>query len=278
MSFGKPVLYTFGPSVWAAVPALAIPELGYSEDAIEIKVVNLAEGQNFTPAFLKINPRATLPTLEAAGKAYTSTKEVTDYLVKHAPAEVAKGTDLIDIVHEDKYDPNFIKLAARSDAELAAKADGFPKTFVANRQKALHEYSAHPEASAHSAFYGAKKQGNGGILAIYEGKSSEDTKNAFIAQSQRHWVNIARFVTDVLPERLPERGFVGGERPGEDDFHVGAWLARVVATLGGRNDKDGVQVLEKELDGKKLPPQVVNYWASWIQRPSWQKVYSEGLH
>lgn len=58
--------------MWAAVPELAMSvpcrplfrsicsikfnsiELGYPPDAIEKKVVNLVEGQNFTPAFLKI--------------------------------------------------------------------------------------------------------------------------------------------------------------------------------------------------------------------------------
>ena len=37
-------------------------ELGYADDAIDTKVLNLAEGANFDPAFLKIvGPRLTVP-------------------------------------------------------------------------------------------------------------------------------------------------------------------------------------------------------------------------
>lgn len=57
------VLYSFGGSAWAQVPRLAIVEGGYADDAIEIKDVNLAEGANFNPDYLKINPRGTVPAL-----------------------------------------------------------------------------------------------------------------------------------------------------------------------------------------------------------------------
>jgi hypothetical protein len=134
-----------------------------------------------------------------------------------------------------------------------------------------------PEAVAHQSFYDAKKEGNGGLLAIYEGNVPEQTKQEFILQSQQHWLNIAEFILNALPRYIPETGFIGGERPGEDDFHVGAWLARVVGTLNGKGDVDGIQVLEKEL-GQKPPPKVVKYWAAWIERSSWKNVYADGLH
>ena len=57
-------------------------------------------------AYLEQNPNATLPTLVADGKSYTSTKDVISYLVETAPKKVAKGTAFIDKVHDDHYDPN----------------------------------------------------------------------------------------------------------------------------------------------------------------------------
>jgi hypothetical protein len=71
----KFILYTYSMSVWAAVPELALYalslslslrltqlttrpmisiELGYTEKDVEKKTVNLREGENFNPAFLKI--------------------------------------------------------------------------------------------------------------------------------------------------------------------------------------------------------------------------------
>jgi hypothetical protein len=55
-----------------------------------------------------------LPTLEAEGKVYTNTTDVVSYLVKASSAEVKTGGELIAIIHEDKYDPNFAFLAAVS--------------------------------------------------------------------------------------------------------------------------------------------------------------------
>ena len=76
-----------------------------------------------------------------------------------------------------------------------------------------------------------------------------------------------------MPGYLPESGLIGGERPGEDDFHVGAWLARIVSTTGGKE----VSALEAEL-GQPVPPKVVSYWNAWSERDSWKKVYAQGLH
>ncbi|KAI0374241.1 hypothetical protein BV20DRAFT_961349 [Pilatotrama ljubarskyi] len=274
----KPVFYTFGLSVWSAAPELAIAELGYPDDAIETKIVNLVEGENFTPDFLKINPHATLPTLVADGEAYTSTKDVVHYLIEHAPKKgVAPGTAFIETIHEERLDPNAPLLLARTEEELTASASGFPFTFVNNRQNSLDKNSALPEAAALKAIYDEKKAGNGAILAIYKGEASDDAKQAFLKQSVQHWDTIASFILNELPAVLPESGFLGGGSPGEDDFHLGAWLARIVHLAGGTADKDGYKSLEKETK-KPIPQKVAAYWAAWIERPSFRKVYVEGLH
>ncbi|KAH7924867.1 hypothetical protein BV22DRAFT_1065965 [Leucogyrophana mollusca] len=272
----KPVLYTFGASVWAAAPELALIELGYTDDKIIKKVVNLVEGENFAPSFLNINPKGTLPTLEADGRAYTSTAEVTSYLVKHAPRPAAPGTPFIAKLHDDKYDPNFPLLLARNDAELEAKASGFPFTFVQNRQNALEKHSSAPEGADHKEFYDTKVSGNGDILAVYQDKASEEQKNGFFETSTKHWEVLNAFILDELPGLLPDDGFLGGEKPGEDDFHLGAWLARIAFVAGG-GDENGVTAMEKEL-GEVVPQKVARYWAAWSERQSWKTVYASGLH
>ncbi|KAH9946687.1 hypothetical protein B0H21DRAFT_394597 [Amylocystis lapponica] len=273
----KPVLYTFGLSVWAATPELAIAELGYPEGAIDRRVVNLVEGANFTPEFLKLNTNATLPTLEADGKVYTNTKDVTHYLVENAPKKVAAGTAFIEKLHENKYDPNFPLLLVRNEDELKASASGFPLIFVQNRQNALEKHSQLPEAAPFKAIYDEKKAANGGLLAIYKGEVPADVTRGFFAQSIAHWEALAAFILDDLPAALPASGFLGGAEPGEDDFHLAAWLARLASVRGGTADKDGYKALEKETK-QPVPAKVAAYWAAWSERPSWKAVYAGGLH
>ena len=58
---------------------------------------------------------------------------------------------------------------------------------------------------------------------------------------------------------------------------MGAWLARLTFLAGGKNDKDGYKALENETK-KPVPAKVAAYWAAWVERPSFQKVYAAGLH
>lgn len=141
-------------------------------------------------------------------------------------------------------------------------------------QTALEKYAASAEGAPFKDFYAKKLEGNGGILKIYKG----DVPSAdFFATSTGHWQNIVAYVLNDLPEILPASGFIGGAEPGEDDFHVGAWLTRVAWICGATNDAEGYKALEKELK-VPVPEKVASYWKAWHARPSWQKVYSETLH
>jgi hypothetical protein len=103
-------------------------ELGIDAD---FNSVNLVEGENFKPEFVKLvscsclrihqtvieapssqNPNATLPTLTHDGKTFTSATEVINYLVSVSSTKVAPETSITTVVHEDKIDPNFALFAA----------------------------------------------------------------------------------------------------------------------------------------------------------------------
>ncbi|OCB86108.1 hypothetical protein A7U60_g6695 [Sanghuangporus baumii] len=273
----KPVLYTFGASVWSAVPEVAFRELGYGPNDIELKTINLLQGENFSPAFLKINPKATLPTLTVGDKAYTSTEEVVDYLIDNAPKPVKKATgsekDIIARIHQDDIDPNFALLLSRSDEEKKARADGIVLAFLSGRQNALEKHAVTPEAAEFSDFYKAKIEGNGGLLSVYADKAPEDAKQKFYETSKQHWENLRDFILNVLPGYLPNSGFVAGAAPGEVDFHLGAWLTRIIATTGAKD----VSELAAELK-QPVPTKVASYWKAWSDRDSWKTVYAEGLH
>ncbi|KAF8213377.1 hypothetical protein K438DRAFT_1803872 [Mycena galopus ATCC 62051] len=270
-------LYVFPHSVWAAAAELAVAELGYKETDITIKIVNLVEGENFAPSFLSLNPSGTLPTLESDGQVYKTTAEVTAVLVKDAPIKVKAGSTIIETIHADKYDPNFSLLLARNDAELTGKSSGLPGLFVSKRQEALEKLYVDPEAAAFKEFYETKRGQNGGLHALFTGKAPEEHKAGFFATSQAHFDTIKGALFEVLPGFLPGSGFIGGEVPGEDDFHVGAWLTRIAATSGATSADDALVAIEGAY-GAPVPGKVSAYWGAWTARPSWKKVYAAGLH
>jgi hypothetical protein len=72
-----------------------------------------------------------------------------------------------------------------------------------------------------------------------------------------------------------EGPFISGARPGVDDFHFGAWLARVASLLGAHTSKEGVDALQRRFE--PLPENVKLYWAAWISRDSWVKAYPDSV-
>jgi len=270
----KPTVYTFGHSVWAAAAEIAVAELGVD---VEFKTVDLLNGANFEPSFLKVNPNATLPTLAVGSTVYTDTTSVISYLNSTVPTPVAKHTAFTDLLHEDKYDPNFALLLARSDDELKAKAGSIPGVFVANRQAALERISATPEAAEFKAFYDQKIAMNGGLLKVYKYEVPDEAKKGFFQTSTGHVANIRELILNTIPAKLPASGFLGGEKPGEDDYHLISWLARIASTVFAPNDATGILAYEKEL-GVPVPPTVVSYWKLWAERSSFKTVYAGGLH
>jgi hypothetical protein len=115
------------------------------------------------------------------------------------------------------------------------------------------------------------------MLAVMTGKAPEEHKAGFFDKSQAHFDSVKAGVFELLPGFLPTSGFLGGEVSGEDDFHVGAWLTRIVATCGAKSADDGLAALEA-VYGAPVPAKVAAYWGAWTARPSWKTVYAGGLH
>lgn len=144
-------------------------------------------------------------------------------------------------------------------------------------QDALGRHSSQPNAAQYKAFYDSKLASNGILHSIYQGTAPDYDKQAFFQQSKSHWNNLKQFISEELAGLLPDTTFFGGDNPSEDDFHLGAWLARIAFVAGGGNEQDGVRALENGL-GIELHPKISAYWGAWSSRKSWQEVYAEGLH
>ncbi|KAJ6499830.1 hypothetical protein DFH09DRAFT_1289902 [Mycena vulgaris] len=230
---------------------------GYKEGNVATKAVNLVQGENFAPSFLKL---------------------------------VAAGTAIIAAIHDQQYDPNFAVFLARDDAELAAKSTGFPKTFIATHallkesrtgHPVLKKYAQSPEEAPYKAFYDEKIAFNTGgppsprtityspppgILVLYKDTALPAEKAAFLAQSAAHFAALKRAA------------------PGEDDFHAGGWITRIAALCGVTSAEDALAAFERAF-GEPVPERVGTYCGAWTERESWRKwtaswrwMYAAPLH
>ena len=115
----------------------------------------------------------------------------------------------------------------------------------------------------------------GGLYAVYTPGASSDVTGPFFKVSQDNWDAVANFTINVLPKYLPEQGFIGGEVPGEADFHVAAWTAHIAAVLGAKNEAGAWKVFETF---GPVSESLKNYWDTWTAKKSWNVVYKDGLH
>ncbi|QRV90530.1 glutathione S-transferase [Ceratobasidium sp. AG-Ba] len=316
----KAVLYVYEWSVWAGADIFPSEEKGYGEDEIETRQVDVVKGETFAPSFLRINPKGTVPTLvaplantldassETKYRALTDTKSVLEFLDKsrsnlskthttsHKPAPSltpatvdgsALSKLLIDLVHADENDPNFLQITAKDDAELKEKADGFlGKVFVSGRAKALDEYLAQEDLIPKiKNILEEKKRGAVFLNAVYLGKATAEEKAAFFAKSKEAW-EVAVPKTLATLESHIVGPYTLGDQLSLADLHVGVWLAKMVVQANGGIASDptkwpelitqlGPAVGDKDF---KVGPKVTAFWNEIITRDAFKKVYEKGLH
>jgi glutathione S-transferase len=137
----------------------------------------------------------------------------------------------------------------------------------------VKRYAATPEAQVNKPFYDKSIASIAGLHAILNGQAPDEVKQGFFSKSTTHWDNIKAFTLETLPAAISEGPFIAGARPGVDDFHVAAWLARIAFLLGAQKSEEGVAALEKTFG--TLPEKVKAFWAAWIARDSWVKAYPD---
>ncbi|KAJ3506893.1 hypothetical protein NLJ89_g6613 [Agrocybe chaxingu] len=178
----KAALYYAPTSIWSAVARLAVEEKGYGSDELDFRVVDITKGENYDPAFLRLNPKATVPTLivpyensltegiESRYKALTETKTIVEFLDKSrsaksrthttsvapapslTPATIAAATIckviVEDILHSNAANPNTLRYVnARDVASLRVLAKETLQT-LEQRQLGLKGYIAQGESGS----------------------------------------------------------------------------------------------------------------------------------
>jgi glutathione S-transferase len=59
----KAALYYATGNTGSNVARLALREKGYGDDEVDLRIVDVSKGENFTLSYLRLNPKATVPTL-----------------------------------------------------------------------------------------------------------------------------------------------------------------------------------------------------------------------
>ncbi|GFZ44094.1 hypothetical protein JCM24511_01815 [Saitozyma sp. JCM 24511] len=277
-SDSKPKLYEFAGSCWANVPKLAIAEAGYPTDDIEWVSINLAEGANFNPDFLKINPQGTVPTLVIGDQTWTDSTSVTSEIIKRAPhpprVSAHTSTSIIEEIHAAAHDPNATLLIATDEEDRRAKANGLPKGFLEGRQKALDKYAAEaPEEF--KAFLQRKQQENKQLLDFYVTEPDAQLKAKIYEQGQQLWTSAGIAIRGVITQALKKNDgpFAAGETPSEVDFHIITWLARTITNTGaepGSPSSVAIPKLQQKTGGHGFDPVIAKYWDTWIDRESFK--------
>lgn len=274
----KPKLYEFGLSCWANVPKLAISEAGFKEGDIDWISINLAEGANFNPEYLRVNPEGTIPSLVSDGKTFTDSTTVVPEILKLAPhpprVHAHTSTSIIEEIHAAAHDPNATLLFSINDEDREAKAHGAPRGFFEGRQKALDKYA--PDAPAEfKAFLTKKQRNNKQLLDFYTGNPDEATRQAHYAQAMQLWKSVGIVIRGVITQALQKNGgpFAGGDSPSEVDFHIIAWLSRTITNTGaepGSPSSVVIPKLQEATGGHTFDPVIGKYWEAWIDRDSYK--------
>jgi hypothetical protein len=139
----------------------------------------------------------------------------------------------------------------------------------------LKRYAERPEAQANKSFYEEHIASLSGLYKILNGQAPIEVKQAYFSDSAALWDGIKAFTIQTLPAAITEGPFIGGSRPGVDDYHVGAWLARIATLLGAEKSEGGVPALENGFGPQ--PEKVKAYWAAWIARDSWVNAYPDNV-
>ncbi|KAJ5598898.1 hypothetical protein N7510_011848 [Penicillium lagena] len=236
----KFTLYTSTASQWAYVPHLALDQKGYNSDEYITRQIDLVDGENFAPEYVKINPNGTIPSLTSTSlqKPLIESTEILSYLDSLRPEgpslfpkdakQRSKTEQLIAHVHQSKLSTNLILLQARDPQELNAKRNSPWKDFIANRQKKLLKYSvSHPEIP----LYISRTHENGKLNQLYNDNEIGTEHELFFHDSHQGYRDFATGLNEL--DSMLVLPYAAGDNITAADLHIVPWLAHALWGAGG---------------------------------------------
>lgn len=275
----KAVLYYSPHSVWSSATLLALYEKGYGTEEVDLKVVNTDKGEEFSPTFLRLSPKAMVPTLvvplrgslasdmESRFKAISETKALIEFLDKSrsatshthttssAPApslspatvEFANvSSKIIDIIQADEVSPDRLQyLNARDRASLQELGKSVVPVLESKRS-AIVGYLTQCEngtirmSEKTKAFWRDKRMAIEIVLRVFSGEDVDE----YLARSKDMWeVTIPGVLTQVNKELIGP--YALGDQVSIADLHFSAWLCHLVKLAGGSPSDDGDTAVKK---------------------------------
>nr|XP_019010793.1 uncharacterized protein I206_04096 [Kwoniella pini CBS 10737]OCF49574.1 hypothetical protein I206_04096 [Kwoniella pini CBS 10737] len=270
MSSDKLTLYEFVGSCWANAPKIALSENGFEKGKnVEWVSINLAEGKNFEPEYLKINPAGTVPTLinskgEKFQDSISSIKEILKISPHPPKVDAHTSTSIIEEIHASSHDPNSTLLFSLNDKDRESKINGLPKGFLQGRQNSLNKLAENPPEEF-KEFLLKKKADNQQLLDFYITEPDEATKQAHYSQGKNLWTAVGIALRGVVTQALQKNGgpFAGGSEPSEVDYHIITWLSRTITNTGVEPSSPSnivIPKLKEYTGGHNLDPVIGKYW------------------
>ncbi|KAF7724493.1 hypothetical protein EC973_000943 [Apophysomyces ossiformis] len=230
-------LYTFKLSLWAAVPRLLIAEKAIPN--VEEVDVDLSKAENHAPDYLKMNPHATVPTLEVINHKdvhtiLTDSITVTEYLDQQAGSplhpeggekERREMEELIQAMH-GRYDlGNQVFFTSGSLSEIETKRS-LISPFLQGRIEAWKSYAAADGTTSEDRTrYERLIQETEPMLAVYQGTTSP---SSMFDINRKYWDTLTEFL-DQIESRLQkdDRPYLTGQRYTLADIHFTPYLHRL---------------------------------------------------
>ncbi|KAJ9108762.1 hypothetical protein QFC21_000082 [Naganishia friedmannii] len=208
---------------------------------------------------------------------------------------------MTSLVHLPTVDPNFLYLAARDLNELSSKANSVAGAYVVDRAEALDRYISEAEqqlqqkggefanqdhakngsngtgATSFEArtvqFLKEKKEANDVLYAIYNRQAGKEREQGFFDASTKAWTESLPEVFNKLEQEI-KGPYALGDQVSLADLHIISWLARLVQIANGDVSSDAIFAVEKQMgNGHHVGEKIKQFWASWIQRESFRKVW-----
>ncbi|CAO3601284.1 unnamed protein product [Absidia cylindrospora] len=223
-------VYTFPPSLWAAVPRLIIEEKSIPD--VKYITTDLSKAENFSPEFLKLNPNHTIPVVvdEQANKTFTNSISVSKYLDEKSgntltpkdQHQVDHMNALLDLLHD-----------SNAKREIVVP-------FLKNRIAGWQHYLAATQDENTKQLYQQQIQATEQLLAAYDKTNTQQAATMY-NQHNACW-KLAVDLLDKLEATLNTNSsdYLLGNEYTLADVHATPVLARFIlikgedAILGGR--------------------------------------------
>ncbi|KAK0198339.1 hypothetical protein F5146DRAFT_1019172 [Armillaria mellea] len=216
------------------------------------------------------------------------------------PATIAfteTSAEMIELVHTDEVDPSNLKYMNARDADSLKSLAREMLPALHTRRDALSKYISNADngtiqvSEKVKTLWKEQKAATEVLLGLYKNAdvpgSALDPEEKSKRAEYFEMATCARASLGRTLLRL-EKDIIGpfalGDQLSIADIHLSAWLARIVKLAGGTMTNDGSAAVERlqhhvgtefKLDQKG---RLSEYWDAMRERPSWKKVYAEGLH